>query len=97
MHNIHNSTETDINNIDDKPQLEHQIQIPETKESGWIFNKINSMKRRFYKTDELNGSSYVKIPLRSAALIKKTNDKTCFIWSVLASLHPCDNDLPNRV
>ena len=85
-----NSTETDINNIDVKSQLEHQIQFQETKESGWIFDKINSMKTRFYKTEELNGSSYVKIPLRSNALIKiKNTDNYCFIWSISASFHPC--------
>ena len=76
-----NLTETDINNIDVKSQLEHQIQIQETKESGWIFDIINSMKIRFYKTSDLNGSSYVKIPLRSNAPINiKNNDKNCFIW-----------------
>ena len=59
-----NLTESDIDNIDVRSQLEHQIQIQETKESGWIFDKINSMKISFYKTTELNGTSYVKIPLR---------------------------------
>ena len=67
-------TETDNNNIDVKAQLEHQIQIQETKESGLIIDKINSMKIRFHRTSELNGSSYVKIPLRSTALIKIKND-----------------------
>ena len=97
--NINNNlTESDIDNIDVKSQFGHQIQIQETKESGWIFDKINSIKIRFYKNSELNGSSYVKIPLRSNALINiKNNDKYCFIWSFLASLHPCDNDYPNRV
>ena len=91
-------TETVIINFDVKCQIEHQIQVQETKESGWIFDKINSMKLRFYKTEELNGSSYVKIPLRSNALINiKTNDKNCSIWSILASFHPCENDPPNRV
>ena len=60
--------------------------------------KINSMKLSFYKTGELKGSSYVKIPLRSNASINiKNNDKDCFSWSLLASLHPCENDHPNRV
>ena len=44
----HNLTETEINNIDFESQLERQIQIQETKDSGWIFEKINSMKIRFY-------------------------------------------------
>ena len=97
--NINNNlTETDVNNIDVKSQLEHQIQIQETNESGWIFDKINSMKIIFFKTGELNGSSYVKIPLRpNGLIINENNDKYCFVWSILASLHPCDNDHPNRV
>ena len=44
----HVLTETDINNIDVKSQLEHQIQIEETKKSEWMFDKIISMKIRFY-------------------------------------------------
>ena len=85
----HNLTESDINNIDVISQLEHQIQIQETKESGWIFDKINSMKISFYKTEELYGFSYVKVPLRSSAILKiQNNDKNRFIWSFSASLHP---------
>ena len=72
----HNLTESDIDNIDIKSQLEHQIQIQETKESGWIFGKINSKKISFYKTEQLNGTSYVKIPLRSNAILNiQNNDK----------------------
>ena len=93
-----NLTESDIDNIDIRSQLEHQIQIQETKESGWIFDKINSMKISFYKTTELNGTSYVKIPLRTFAILNiQNNDRYCFIWSILASIHPCENDHPNRV
>ena len=94
----HNLTESDIDNIDVRSQLEHQKQVQETKESGWIFDKNNSTKISFYKTVELNGTSYVRIPLRSNAILNvQNNDKYCFIWSILASLHPCGNDLPNRV
>ena len=94
----HNLTESDIDNIDVRSQLEQQIQNQEMKESGWIFNKINSMKISFYKTTELNGTSYVKIPLGSSAILKiQNNDKYCFIWSILASLHPCENTHPSRV
>ena len=94
----HNLTESEINNIDVSSQLKHQIDIQETKESGWIFDKINSMKISFYKTTELNGSSYVKIPLRSSAILNfQSNDKYCFIWSILASRHQCENTHPSRV
>ena len=92
-----NLTESDIDNIDVRSQLEHQIQIQESKESGWIFDKIN-LKISFYKIGELNGSSYVKIHLRSSAILNiQNNDKFWFMWSSLASLHPCENDHRNRV
>ena len=56
------------------------------------------MKLSLHKTGELNGSSYVKIPLRSSGLINiKNTEKYCFIWSILASLQPGENDHPNKV
>ena len=51
----HNLTESDNDKVDVESQLEHQIQIQETKESGCIFDKINSLEIRFYKTGELKG------------------------------------------
>ena len=56
------------------------------------------MKISFYKTIELNGTSYVKIPLRSNAISNvQNNKKYCCIWSLLVSLHPCENTHPSRV
>ena len=98
LKNNHNLTESDIDNIDLRSQLEHQNQVQETKESGWTFDKINSMKISFYKTVDLNSTSYVKIPLRSSAILNIQNiDKFCFICSILASLHPCENTHLSRV
>ena len=45
----------------------------------------------------MNGSIYVEIPLRSNAILNnENNDKNCFLWSILAYLHPCNNSHPNR-
>ena len=94
----HNLTETDINKIDVVSPLEYQIQQQEMKDSGWRFDKINSMIIYFYKTTEMKGSNYVKIPLRSNAILNiENNDKYCFLWSILAWLYPCNNNQPNRV
>ena len=93
-----NLTQTDIDNIDVISPLELQAQQQEMKDSGCRFDKISSLFIYFFKTGEMNGSNYVKIPLRSnALLIIENNDKYCFIWSILASLHPCNNSYPNRV
>ena len=84
----HKLTETNIKNIDVKYQLEHQNQIQETKASGWIVDKTktNWMKKKsFYKTSELKRSNYVRIPLRSNAVLNIENsDKYCFLWSISA-------------
>ena len=41
----------------------------------------------------MDGSSYVKLPLRSSAILNiKNDDKYCFMWSILAKLHPCENN-----
>ena len=56
------------------------------------------MKIRFYKTGELKESNYVEIPLRSNALLNIPNNaEYCFLWLILAQLHPCDNTHPTRV
>ena len=98
LNNNQNLTQTDINNIDVVSPLEHQKQQQEMKDSGWRFDKINSMTIYFYKTNELNDSNYIKILLRSNAILNvENNDKYCSLWSILACLHPCSNNHPNRV
>ena len=68
------------------------------KDTGWRFVKIDSMTVYFYKTGEMNGLGYVKIPLRSSAiLIFENDDKFCFLWSILIYLRPCNNNHRNRV
>ena len=77
-----NLTESDLKNFI-RWDLERQIQNQEMKDSGWRFDKIISMTIYFYKTQELNGPSYVKLPIRSNAILNIQNDdKYCFIWSV---------------
>ena len=94
----HNLTQSDLDKIDVVSPLDYQIQQQQMKDSGWRFDKINSMTVYFYKTTEMNGSNYVKIPLRSNAILNvENNDKYCFLWSMLAYLHPCNNNHPNRV
>ena len=85
LKNNQNLAEPDISNNDAKSQLEHQIQIQEKKESGRRLDKINSMKIRFYKTGELNGSIYVRIPLRSSAVLNiENNGKKLFLMVIIS-------------
>ena len=98
LNNNHNLTETDNDISDIKSPLEHQIQQQEIKDSGWRFQKINSMIIYFCKTGEMNGSNYIKNRSRSNAILNIENvDKNCFLWSKLAYLHPCKSNHPNTV
>ena len=68
------------------------------KDSAWRFDKINSMTVCFYKTGEINGFKYVKVSLRSNAILKvEKSDKYYFIWSILVHLYPCIENHRNRV
>ena len=93
----HNLTHSEIEIVNIQWILDFRIQSDELKKFGWKFERINTMGISFYKSAELNGSGYVKIPLRSSALVNiKNNDKYCALWSILTSLHPC-NINPDRV
>ena len=84
-----NLTQSEIDNVDIQWDLESRKQNIEMQESGWVFQRVISMTISFYNTGNMDGSSYVKIPLRSSALLNiKNDDKYCFLWSILAKLHP---------
>ena len=59
-------TWSDIEKSDLERETSAQYENLEMKDSGWRFFKIVSMTIYFYETDEVNGSSYVKIPLRNS-------------------------------
>ena len=94
----HNLTESDLDKIDVRSPLKYQIQQPEMKNSGWRFDKIDSMTLYFHKIGELNGSNYVKIPLRLNAILNIENsDNFCSLWSILANLHHYNTNHNNRI
>ena len=56
------------------------------------------MRVLFYRTGEMDDRSYVKIPVRSSAILNVENDdKYCLLWSILAYLHPSNINQLNRV
>ena len=90
---ITNLTQSEIDNVNIQWDLEARKQNLEMRESGWVFQRVNSMTISFYNTGNMDGSSYIKIPLRSSAILNiKNDDKYCFLWSILAKLHPCENN-----
>lgn len=69
--------------------------------SNWTLNKILFFDLKIVKYDPLRGSSYIELPKkisgkRGVINIQNTSDHKCFLYSVLAALHPT-KDHPNRV
>ena len=89
---VNNLTQSEIDNANIQWEVEARKQNLEMKDSGWHFQRVNSMTISFYNTGYMDGSSYVKIPLRSSAILNnKNDDKYCFLWSILANLYPCNS------
>ena len=59
-----NLTQSEIDNVNIQWDLETRKQNLEMRESGWVFQRVNSMTISFYNTGNMDGSSYVKVPLR---------------------------------
>lgn len=70
------------------------------KGSNWVVKKIICLEVNSLKYSPIAGSSYVELPNKfrlSHSVININNiDQKCFLWSVLAALHPVQ-DHPNNV
>ena len=75
LNNNHNLTVSVIFIITLRFQLQEQIQKQDLKDGGWRFDMNMSMTKHFNKTGELNGSSYVSLPLRSSATMNFQTDE----------------------
>lgn len=62
------------------------------KGSNWIVNKILSLEVNTVKYSPIAGSSYMELPsklrLSHSVITIKNEDHKCFLWSILAALHP---------
>ena len=94
---IDNSTRLQLNDIDIMSELDNEIDRRDMEGSGWNVQGINHLKIYFHKTNPINGRTYIKFPIRSNAILNiQNNDSYCFLWSILASIHPTNKD-PQRV
>ena len=62
--------------------------------SGWVENGIVSVEVTLVEYRPLAGSSYIKTPKKLSnskkgiVNVKNPSDEKCFLWSILAGLHP---------
>ena len=70
--------------------------------SGWSIDQILKMEVNIAEYVPLSGSSYLPLPpkiaKKKAVLNIQNEDQKCFLWSIVASLHPVSRaDHPSRV
>ena len=64
--------------------------------SGWVMNRINSITLKIARYRPIKGKSYIKTPEKmkgKQAIINIQNeDDKCFLYSIVAALHPVVNN-----
>ncbi|KAK3104658.1 hypothetical protein FSP39_007291 [Pinctada imbricata] len=68
--------------------------------SNWNFKRVIKLDINTASYSPLGGSSYIPTPVgfhQGVLNIFDYNDQKCFLWSVLAYLHPVDDITPERV
>ena len=94
---IENLTRIQLNDLDIMTDLNYEIERRDMEGSGWNIQGINHLKIYFHKTNPINGQTYIEFPIRTNAVLNiQNNDSYCFLWCVLASIHPVNKD-PQRV
>ena len=62
--------------------------------SGWVENGVETLELNFTKYNPLVGSSFLPTPsklshnAKGIVNVKNFKDEKCFLWSVLAGIHP---------
>ena len=78
--------------------LVDQIEERYFEGSGLSLDRILHMDLHIYMTKVKKGACHKALPFKTKAVINvKNNDEKCFLWSLLAALHPPVNDSVSRV
>jgi hypothetical protein len=93
---------TDLNKYYDKckSKLITESQNFQREGSAWRLINVNFLQLRTNKYNPMRASSYIdlseKLKLKKAYINIKNEDNKCFLWSVIAALHPAEKN-PQRV
>ena len=69
--------------------------------SNWALDHIKHIQINIAKYKPLGAGSYIALPRALPAtrtlLNIKNNDNNCFVYAVIASMHPCRSNDPSKV
>lgn len=93
---------TNVNDIKDKlndniDDLGVKIYETELRDSNWSLLQITKVNLYLIKYKDATGGTYIQLPFKSSYIINiKNKDNRCFLWCVIAYLHPA-NDHVDRL
>lgn len=80
--------------------LKKKVEEFQERDSGWAFLCTSHLEVNINKYEPLRGSSYIDLPKaiksKKACLNIKNRDEYCFLWCIVAALHPAKKH-PDRV
>ena len=88
---------TNVQNIVEKlyPNLIKQIENYQQNGSGWVLKSLVKLDINYLKYNPLRASSFIEMPkkfINKKGFVNVKNvDQKCFLWSVLAALHPVED------
>ena len=68
--------------------------------SGWVYQSVENFKVYLFDYTAIRGASYIPTPSslkkKEAIVNVKNDDEYCFLWSIVAALHPAEEN-PDRI
>ena len=75
-------------------QLLSEIEAYEKNGSGWVLFQLSHLDLNLLQHNPMRASSFIKMPRKLVAkkgyVNVRNDDQRCFVWSILAHLHPAD-------
>ena len=79
-----------------KQKIIQSLVLFQKEGSGWVLDEILHLDLSIAQYTPVKGSSYIPLPsklkTKKAIINIKNSDNKCFMWSILAALHPASRD-----
>ena len=88
---LQSGTQQDTHNT-----LMQKLDDEQLEGSGFVFQEIEEVILEIYKVNDIQASSYIELPPKyknsQSKINIKNNDQYCFLWCILASLYPVEDN-----
>ena len=84
-----------------KQKITQSLVLFQKEGSGWVLDEILHLDLSIAQYTPVKGSSYIPLPsklkAKKAIINIKNSDNKCFMWSVLAGIHPSSHHVDRLI